>query len=155
MFKENYVNDVLKLRLPEYQFVHNKIVDGGCSLKRPDWRYECFSHSVLLELDEQQHKSASYSCENKRTMTLFRDLGDRPMVLIRFNPDAYLKFTTDGEKVIHPGCFTINQETGRLDVGLVEFNSRLDQLCVVLKQAIAFVPDKELTITYLYYDKEV
>ena len=35
-----------------------------------------------VEIDENQH--TNYSCENKRTMEIFNDLGRRPLVMIRF-----------------------------------------------------------------------
>jgi hypothetical protein len=35
-------------------------------------------------------------CENRRVMELSKDIGHRPIVLIRFNPDSYIK---DGETI--------------------------------------------------------
>ena len=37
----------------------------------------------------KQNKQNNCSCENKRTMELFVDVGHRPIVFIRFNPDEY------------------------------------------------------------------
>jgi len=56
---------------------------GGCSKMRPDVFIDKFTHVVIIECDENQHKDTS--CENKRTMELFQDFGNRPIVFIRFN----------------------------------------------------------------------
>ena len=42
---------------------------------------------VVVEVDENAH--VGYSCENKRLMKLSKDVFHRPIVFIRFNPDAY------------------------------------------------------------------
>ena len=44
---------------------------------------------IIIELDEDQHKYTS--CDEKRMMELFQDLGNRQLVLIRINPDKYNK----------------------------------------------------------------
>jgi hypothetical protein len=51
---------------------------------------------IIIEVDENQHTEYDCSCENKRTMELSQDLGHRPIVFIRFNPDDYEK---DGTSV--------------------------------------------------------
>jgi hypothetical protein len=44
---------------------------------------------VIVEVDENQHTDYDCSCQNKRIMELSQDLGHRPIVFIRFNPDDY------------------------------------------------------------------
>jgi hypothetical protein len=81
--------DDLKEYFPNIEIKNNKTIDGGCSKKRPDVMIDCLTHTIIIECDENQHQYDNYSCENKRTMELFTDLGNRPMVMIRFNPDEY------------------------------------------------------------------
>lgn len=65
-----------------------KKVDGGCSKRRPDFLFDIFTHTVI-ECDENDHKDYSTSCEIAKLNETFTDLADRPMILIRFNPDNY------------------------------------------------------------------
>ena len=50
---------------------------------------DLLTHVVIVECDENQHKSYIPECENRRKMELFRDVGFRPVVFVRFNPDGY------------------------------------------------------------------
>ena len=88
--KERYLRDELRVRFPDkdINMIFDKAVDGGCSKKRPDVLIDLLLYSIIIECDENQHKN--YECENKRTMQLFEDLGNRPLVFIRFNPDDYI-----------------------------------------------------------------
>jgi hypothetical protein len=45
---------------------------------------------IVIEIDENQHADYDCSCENKRLMELSQDLGHRPVIFIRFNPDEYM-----------------------------------------------------------------
>ena len=65
--------------------VFDKKIDDGCSLRRPDVRIECMTHTIIIECDKNKYQG--YSCENKRTMKIFQDLGS--IVFLRFNQDLY------------------------------------------------------------------
>ena len=77
-------------------FIENKFKDkydiktdktvGGCSKRRPDVFIDLFTHVLIIECDENQHKNYNTTCEVARINELFTDLGDRPIVFIRFNP---------------------------------------------------------------------
>ena len=58
---------------------------------------------IIIEVDENQHTEYDCSCENKRIMELSQDLGHRPIVFVRFNPDDYEK---DGTSV--NSCWCVN-----------------------------------------------
>ncbi|MDD4931441.1 MAG: hypothetical protein PHG66_04850 [Candidatus Colwellbacteria bacterium] len=137
--KENYIDEYLKEKLTEYKIIHDKIIDGGCSNKRPDWLIDMLTHTVIIENDEEQHKN--YDCENKRLMQLFEDLGNRPLVMIRFNCDKYKE---------HEACFKFSDKniissTGEWDLRKVELLDRIKYHCET-------VPEKEVELEYLYYD---
>jgi hypothetical protein len=142
MLKEHHLRDFLKKEFPNTKMVFNKKVNGGCSQKRPDVRIECFTHSVIIECDENQHKA--YSCENKRLMTLFQDLGNRPLIIIRFNPDKY-KNTE--------GCFKFTK-TGTISVNKKEWNLRTKKLTEIIKINKTTIPNKEITNIHLFYNKK-
>ena len=92
--KESSVVQFIKDTYYDKDWIFDKKIAGGCSRFRPDIFLDCLTHSLIIEVDENQHESYEAICENKRLMTLFVDLGERPVVLIRFNPDGYI--TKDG-----------------------------------------------------------
>lgn len=142
--KEHYLKDEI-ISIPELKnfiLTFDKQVDSGCSGRRPDIRVELLTHSIILECDENQHSSAQ--CEEKRMMELFQDLGNRPLIMIRFNPDAYSK---DDEKF--QGCF--NSSENGLVLNKNEWEKRIAQLIPIIKKHVLEVPSKEITVEYLFY----
>ena len=90
--KEFAVVEYITSIYPDVTWVADKTVLDGCSARRPDLLVDLGYQIVIVEVDENQH--AGYGgdiCENKRTMLLSLDMGHRPVVFIRFNPDAYKK----------------------------------------------------------------
>ncbi len=154
--KERYLCDELKQKFKDIDIslTLDKRVDGGCSLRKPDVFIDVLTHSIIIECDEYQHKN--YECENKRTMELFRDLGNRPLVLIRFNPDCYIRKNKEREK----GCFTPLIEIEDIhrkkfyNVVKQEWNRRIETLIPIVKEYISLntFPDKEITIIHLFYN---
>ena len=51
--------------------------------------FDLFTHTVIVECDENDHRDYDTTCEIDKLNATFTDLADRPMVLIRFNPDKY------------------------------------------------------------------
>ena len=58
-----------------------------CSNKRPDLYFNCNGHNVIVEIDENQHKSYSEVCECARLNDIFISLDHKSLTVIRFNPD--------------------------------------------------------------------
>ena len=139
--KQHYIRDKIKEKYDD--FIYDKPIDGGCSKKRPDFLFDQKTHSTMIEVDEIQHDYHGYSCENKRIMSIFKDLAKRPLVVIRFNPDEY-----DNKK----GCFSFDKKN-RLVVNEEEFDVRMEKLLEVLKYHLENIPDKELTIIKLFFDE--
>ena len=83
--KEYAVLDFVRCHFPRLDWVSDKIVNGGCSKRRPDLLLDLGYQNLIIEIDE-----------NKRIMELSQDLDDRSIVFIRFNPDGYIK---DGENI--------------------------------------------------------
>ena len=94
--KEYSVLDFIKTKFPELDFIADKIISGGCSKRRPDLLLDMLYQIIIIEIDENQHTDYDCSCQNKRIMELSQDLGHRPIVFIRFNPDDYKK---DGKNI--------------------------------------------------------
>lgn len=131
-----------------YKFEYDKKIDDGCSRKRPDFFFECYTHSVIVEVDEEQHKGYDSVCEQKRLYQLFEDLADRPLVIIRFNPDAYKK----GKKEKVNGCFS-SDDKKNLIVDEQEFNYRMRDLILFLDFHLNNIPSELFTEVKLFYDE--
>ena len=93
--KEYAVVEYIKTKFPTLNWIADKTVSGGCSKRRPDLLLDLDYQIVIIEVDENQHTDYNCSCENKRIMELSQDLGHRPIVFIRFNPDDYEKNGTN------------------------------------------------------------
>ena len=128
--------------------IFDRIIEGGCSRRRPDVFIECGTHSVIVECDEKQHRSYLQTCENRRTMELFTDLGNRPVVMIRFNPDSY-----DGKR---NGSFRedILESSERVLTALPEWKRRCSVLRDTLERALVTVPTREVDEIRLFFDIE-
>ena len=93
--KEFAVVEYVKTKFPNVTWIADKSIQDGCSKKRPDLVLDLGYQILIVEIDENQHTDYDCSCENKRIMELSQDLGHRPIVFIRFNPDDYIKQDTN------------------------------------------------------------
>lgn len=82
-------------------------------------------------------------------MELFKDFGNRPIVFIRFNPDSYIN--SESKKI--PSSFKYHTTLG---VPMIrdkeEWESRLNILKDTIDKHLITIPEKEVTIEYLFYD---
>jgi hypothetical protein len=125
--KERSVNDFIESEFPDFTWIKDKRIEGGCSRRRPDMFLDMGFQVLMIEVDEHQHTDYNCSCENKRKMQLSKDIGERPMVIIRFNPDEYFCLATQ-EKI--NSCWTRNTH-GLIHVDhnyQKQWNQRLERL---------------------------
>uniref|UniRef100_A0A6C0KLH2 Uncharacterized protein n=1 Tax=viral metagenome TaxID=1070528 RepID=A0A6C0KLH2_9ZZZZ len=87
--KERAVVESVLRTFPHFTWIDDKRVQDGCSARRPDLLLDLGYQVIIVEIDENQHRSYDCSCENKRLMQLSQDVEHRPIVFIRFNPDGY------------------------------------------------------------------
>ncbi len=144
--KEQHVFDAVLELLPKDLNVTRDKRTGGCSKRRPDLMIDLGSHWICGENDEDAHKDYDNSCENKRTMELYTDMGNRSMILIRFNCDKY----SEGESL-----FKTCKQTG---ISLIrskeEFAERIGKFAELInKYILSEPPEKAITTEYLYYDE--
>jgi hypothetical protein len=152
--KEYAVLEFIRNNYPEHTWVNDKAIDGGCSKKRPDIFLDLLTHNIIIEIDENQHRSYD-NCELKRINLLFEDLGDRHIVFIRFNPDDYL----DKDNKKFTSCWGIDRRNGLSSVKKskgTEWEQRLNTLKNVV-DGVLCIDNIEITnpITYinLFYDE--
>lgn len=150
--KEQHVVDFVRKSFPRYQFSFDKQIKDTCHRRKPDIFLECLTHTIIIEIDEDQHRTYGQDthCEIVRINELFTGFADRPMILIRFNPDAY--YDKNGKKVI--SCFK-NHKTS--DMPIIENESVWMERLNVLKKTISYhirnVPADPLTVKYLFYSE--
>ena len=138
LLKQHYINAFIREKLKLEPLSYDRVIPDACSRYRPDWFYDLGTHVVFLECDEHGHRG--YSCENKRLMALFQDAGNRPTVMIRFNPDDFERlscFRIDSRNIIHPVPEVWDRRSGVLLSHLIHH--------------LENVPDKEVTVIHLYY----
>ena len=141
--EQAYMTALLK-KFP--QFILDKIIKGGCSKRRPDGFLDLLTHVIIVEIDENEHKSYDDTCNNRRTMELSEDVDYRPIVFIRLNPDGY---TLDGKRM--KGSFSLTKKNNELKVVKKEFNKRLNSLIESVEKYMITIPDKTISVEYLYF----
>lgn len=136
--RENAVATFLRQTWPDVTITHDKRVE--CHLYRPDFVFDMGSHTVVIEIDENQHRSYDTSCDNKRLMSIFQGLGSRPMIMLRFNPDAYTGYR---------GCWT---RDGKLVDEGRPWIKRLEMLKERIGHWITQEPARTVTVEHLFFD---
>lgn len=80
----------IKRSIDKIPFLHDSSsMFEGCSKRRPDIFFELPRHYVIIEIDENQHKSYDDSCECSRINEIINALAtDKAVTFIRYNPDS-------------------------------------------------------------------
>lgn len=139
--------DFVTAIFPEFKWVHDRRIVDGCYQRRPDLLLDLGTQIIIVEVDENKHSSYNSSCEGRRLMEISVDLEHRPIVLIRFNPDAYVDI--HGTKV--GSCWKMNK-LGVMQVkSEPEWNARLEALKEQIQYWIKTPSDKTLLSVELFY----
>lgn len=153
--KERAVADYIREQFPQYTILLDRRVPDGCSLRKPDILIDFGEYVLIIEIDENQHQSYDCSCENKRLMILFEDIGSRPMVMIRFNPDRY--YDHKGQSI--PSCWGYTEEKGLCHIKpnkKREWLQRLESLRDTIQLMIEYKGiRKEIDVVHLFYDENL
>jgi hypothetical protein len=148
--KELNVANNVKNYYPYFIWICDKQIRGGCSKKRPDMLVDLGTHIIIVEVDEDAHADYDSLRETKRMMELSKDVGGRPIVFIRFNPDKYIDRT--GEVV--KSCWKIDNITGIFHIDTQkedEWKDRLLDLNDEIQYWIDNLPKKTIEIVKLFY----
>ena len=139
----------MKTEFPGVDWISDKKVSGGCSLRRPDLLLDLGNQVIIIEIDENGHRDYDGICENKRIMELSMDLGHRHAIFIRFNPDSYMK---NGKKI--GSCWSVNKN-GICTVSKnkkKEWETRLNSLATQIRYWLQNDTDKTVETIKLYFD---
>lgn len=147
--KEKEVVDEVIKEFPDFTWIADKKIAGGCSKRRPDLLLDMGDNIIIIEVDENKHTSYDCSCENKRLMEISQDVGHRPIIFLRFNPDGYE--TDEGIKVT--SCWKANKK-GILQIARnkkVEWKNRIKSLTDTISYWINNKTEKTIEIIELFY----
>ena len=141
---EEYINKLLDEEIDIEPFSKDESPDRSCTLKRPDRVYHMGSHIVIIEIDEDQHKS--YKCQAYGDTKEGKMKGEKirmyeisqsypefpPCIWIRYNPDT----------------FRVN---GKLDK-MVD-KKRHTILVKWVRESLRDYQTKGIKVKYLFYDE--
>ena len=144
--KEASVVEFVKTTFPQYTWINDKRVQDGCSRRRPDLLLDLGDQVLIIEVDENQHADYDCSCENKRVMELSQDVGHRPIVFIRFNPDSYV---VEDQKV--PSCWCLNDDGLCVLKDKSAWKRRLDALKQQMEYWVQERTPKTIEVVQLFY----
>ena len=93
----NYLDEHVKFPKDiEIKVRDDKIIDSTCNLYRPDRIYDCGTHLVITEIDEDQHKHRNFcdqykSLEHAELARMYhiQAANGLPCIFFRFNPDKF------------------------------------------------------------------
>ncbi len=122
----------------KFVYTRDKMIEDGCSRRRPDFVFNLGSVILIVENDENQHKSRTCECEQTRMIQIHQEFNGLPVHFIRFNPDRY-------------ECLNKSED----QTPLIERHKHLVHIIKkIVRNPDKFVhANKNLTVTYLYYDK--
>ena len=145
--KEKHVVDELEKHYGKMSFIWDKTISCGESRYRPDILFILKDRAVIVEIDENQHKSYDKSCIEKRETDIMADIA-LPTIFIRFNPDSYTESSTK-----HPSCFGscdgIYKVVAKYEKN---WNMRIKTLISTIDTALEKPMDTMIAYYTLFYD---
>jgi len=83
--KQKEIKTLLDSKKIKYT-LYDRIIDSQCGYERPDFLFDCGTHIVIIEVDEQQHRKNQ--CDDVRMFNISQTLALKT-IFIRYNPDDY------------------------------------------------------------------
>ncbi|QIG60072.1 hypothetical protein [Dishui Lake large algae virus 1] len=133
-----------------YSIILDQRIKGGYSKHRPDILIDLDTHIMIVEIDEEQHRVYSKINEDRRLLELYKDGRNRPLYVLRFNPDSYIdkngtSISSCWKHSKYNGCVIRNDK-------IDEWKNRLDILIDYMLAGICLELDKDIEVKYLFYD---
>jgi hypothetical protein len=130
--EKNIVNNIIKNT--NVQWICNKPLK--CSY-RPDMLFMDDNNTIIIEIDEYQHKQYNKKDDEIRTQQINKEINKKNILILRINPDNYI----DLKNVSHNGIVN----------NIDEFKLRMNIIIDTIKENINKKTDGLKTI-YLFYD---
>lgn len=147
--EKTVVSEIIEA-FPQMTWYSDKLIQDGCSRKRPDLLLDLGYQVIIIEIDENQHNVYDCSCENKRLMELSQDVCHIPIVFIRFNPDAYID--SKGSRIKTPWKLNKNGISYIPQDKRLLWTDRINTLKSQINYWLTNNTDKTIEIIQLYYD---
>jgi hypothetical protein len=149
--KEIEVANFVKSNFNNFEISLNKSVGTGCSRKRPDIFFDLGTYCLVIEVDENQHIDYGCSCETKRLVSIFDDVGERNLIFIRFNPDSYID--SNNKLIKSPWNKNSLGLTCVPKAKISDWNNRLQILKDTIQYWLDNRPEKLIEVVQLFYDQ--
>jgi hypothetical protein len=115
-------------------------------MRRPDMYVIIENKLLIIEIDEYSHKKSSYIRDTSiRNNELMEDLFYKDVVIIRFNPDSYMK---NGKS--YKSCF-IKKENKYIVADENELQKRINKLSSVIRTMLSKKEWLSFDIIKLFY----
>jgi len=146
--EKNVVNNIIQT-YPELNGITDKIIKGGSSKRRPDLLFDIITHIIIVEVDENKHTCYNEVDEYERMKDISKDLQNRPIVFIRFNPDDYIN--KDG--ILVKSCWTLDEKyiMSISEDKQKEWEERIESLKQQIQYWIDNSTEKTIEIIELFY----
>jgi len=147
--KEKNVVDNIKSSFPDFSWIEDRKISGGSSKRRPDLFLDMDYRFIDVEIDENRHSNYDPDSEHNRMMEISQDVGRRPIVFIRFNPDDYID--ENGKKIT--SCWGLNKERimSIKKCKEKEWTERINALKTQIQYCIDNPTDKTIEVVQLFY----
>ena len=147
--RERNVVDNVKSVFPDFDWISDKIIQDGCSRRRPDLLLDLGFQVIIIEIDEYAHSTYDSLCEARRVDQISQDLYNRNIIFIRFNPDSYVDSL--GKKI--PSCWSTNK-LGLMVVSKIQekkWKNRIDTLINQIHFCVDNPTEKKIDTIELFY----
>lgn len=129
-----------------YPWVFNKIIPHSLYKRRPDAYVIMGSRLLVLEIDEYSHSKSSYIMDtDTRNNDLSEDLFYKDVVVIRFNPDSYVK---NGK--YHKSCFE-KKDDEYIIADEYMLRKRINKLSSVIRRVLNDKKWEKFSVIKLFY----
>lgn len=138
--KEIYVSNYIIKEFSDYEFIINKTIIGGTSNKRPDILLDLEDRTIIIEIDEHQHKKHDdYSNDINRLYEISNDIYNKSLICIRFNPDGYKNINKK-----ETSCWGNRKDKNNVKIFSIVKQAEWDKRLLKLKKTLNEYITKEL-----------
>lgn len=118
---------------------------GKKIFRRPDFYVQLEDHDLIIEIDEFSHTRHSADSELNRMKIMTDALGDRPLWIIRFNPDLYNDENGERHESLFNSDLTLKSQK-RYEKAMADLNTQIEY-------CIDHIPDN-FEVIYLRYSSK-
>lgn len=161
ILKQDLIHDIFKNMSVINWDSYDKVIEDTCCKRRPDYFKDFITHSIILEVDENQHDTYDMPCERKRELSLYYGLAKRPLIFIRFNPDSFITNRNEYESMFYFGDYNnLNIDVSECKKRLLfvnyvlEYYKNYDNVLNLINHCNKY-KNQKIAEVKLFYDKDI